>query len=406
MSVLNLAPYSIAPQSDQFRIARQTIFDKHLHVYGFEMLYRPPVNCSVRVSGNMATAHTISTSICDADLNDLNAGSKPLFINMTKSHIMNLHLLNLPPDFAVYEILEDTVIDEALLQRLKMLRGKRYRFALDDFKLNQQNKKLLPFASFVKLDVQALTPSELIDHALYLRKHMPTIKLVAEKIETKEHMKLCEALDFDLYQGYLFDKPQIITGMALVPSRSTIQKALLYLHDPHVSIQDLSTILLEDPHTVFKLLRFCGHTQDVRVVADLFELISQIGTTRLRVILSLFALTCMTEAPNTKVKDALYIAYQCKEVAISKSLDNPGQYFLAGLISQLESFINRPLHKEINVLPINRSIKRALTEKHGQVGCVLNKVLVTGINCQIIVNNAFRSMELAVTSLEDGIDQP
>ena len=412
---------SITPLAqDCFQFGRQSIIDNHYAVYGFELLYRPIGEIDRNITGEMATARTIGTSFSGPNLKQLRDGDKPLFINMTKEHLMNIHLINLPTDLVVYEILEDTIIDSRLIDRISMLRGSGYRFALDDFKLTKHNKPLIPLVSYVKLDILAMNKDELVEHIHFLKKFGPTkLKLIAEKIETNEHFNWCKKMGFDLYQGYLFEKPQLISGVALNPSRSGIQRALQRTNDPQASFIDIADLIAEDPGLTFKLLRFCGHTQNLKMSHQLHEILEDLGIVKLRVILSLFALGNHRTETNQHIKDSLLKAQQCKQIAIDHQLPMPSLYHMAGMISQWEQFSHDPLEQLISPLPLKRHIKDGILNRTGQIGDALNAIeearsyqsstqnLPSPFANTILSNskNNTMSVDLIMGALNDRIDQ-
>lgn len=378
---MNASLHSLAetPQTagsrDRFQFGRQSILDNQFRVYGFELLYRPVGEIDRSISGEIATARIIGTSLSDTDLNELRVGNKPLFINMTKEHLMNIHLMNLPPDMVVYEILEDTYIDDRLIDRLKFLRGSRFRFALDDFTLNKYNRQLIPLASFIKLDVQSLSPLELKHHVEVIRKMAgDSIKLVAEKVETNDHFLMCQSLGFDLYQGFLFEKPQLITGYALHPSRSGLLRVEQCLNDPDASFSTIAGLIAEDPALLYKLLRFCGNTQNTHSVVELAHLIEELGKVRLRIIISLFSCGYLRHESNEVIKQSLLKALHSRQIARDHKLENPEQFYLAGLLSEMHHARYESELEMVKGLPIKRHIKQGIGFREGQIGKVINAI--------------------------------
>ena len=67
-----------------------------------------------------------------------------------------------------------------------------YRIALDDFGTRPELWDLVDIADFVKVDLRAISDSELEMQAKALKSR--GVQLVAEKVETREEHKRCRAL--------------------------------------------------------------------------------------------------------------------------------------------------------------------------------------------------------------------
>lgn len=358
-----------------FQFGRQSILDNRFEVLGYELLYRPIDELDRAISGDIATARVISSVITESDLSIIKASKQFIFINMTKEHLMNIDFLQLPTNLVVYEILEDVIVDEHLIDRLRLLKAKGYRFALDDFTLNKYNKQLIPLVSYIKLDVQFFSAEQLSDHVQYLKRYAPpSIKLIAEKIETAEELHYCQELGFDYYQGFLFEKPALITGKALLPSRANLIKLQNRLMDPNASSKEIASKLEKDPILVYKLLKFVGQTDKANTHGSILSVVEDLGHSKLGIILQLFALSHTRGPTDLTIREILSKAYKCKRIAEENGLDNPHQFYLAGMFRQLEQYLNLPMATLLKQLPLKSTIKRSLRELQGDFKEVLGAV--------------------------------
>ncbi|WP_370059938.1 EAL and HDOD domain-containing protein [Neptunomonas phycophila] len=192
------APYA-------YQIAKQAIVDKRHRTIAHELLFRAAPDRTTDYCGSCATRHVFDDVINAPDV-ELPVGD--LFVNMTRDILMALPLNSRPLDHVVYEILEDVEVDAALMTHLHALVDQGYQFALDDYVLTENARPLLTIASIVKLDIQSLSTTALIQHVHALRSS--SCLLLAEKIETPNEWRLCHSLGFDLFQGFLFHVPDVL----------------------------------------------------------------------------------------------------------------------------------------------------------------------------------------------------
>ena len=81
------------------------------------------------------------------------------------------------------------------------------------------------------------------------------VELVAEKVETREQLNVCQELGFDLYQGYLLSRPEVVEGQALSPSRLTCLRVIEKLCDPDTSAAEIERTVQTDAALSYRFLR-------------------------------------------------------------------------------------------------------------------------------------------------------
>ena len=115
----------------------------------------------------------------------------------------------LPPVPVVVEVLETVEIDEPILSICQKLKTFGHAIALDDFQLHGSNASMIELAEFVKVDFK-LCNRDQRQEIFGCLKNKP-IRFVAEKIETAEELEAALDEGFDLFQGYYFARPVILS---------------------------------------------------------------------------------------------------------------------------------------------------------------------------------------------------
>ena len=191
-------------------VGRQPIFDRHLDVVAYELLFRSSHrNWAHITDGEYATSQVIHHAIREIGLESL-VGSKRAFVNLTRDFILQGYLAVLPTDRVVLEVLEDIVVDAELIEAVRALSHQGYTIALDDFVFHEQLRPLVEIADIIKVDVLALDRSALRQNVARLGQY--DVELLAEKVETHDDLTCCQALGFDYFQGYFLCEPDIVTG--------------------------------------------------------------------------------------------------------------------------------------------------------------------------------------------------
>ena len=84
-----------------------------------------------------------------------------------------------------------------------------HNIALDDFQLAADDGGLLALADYVKVDFQLCGKDQRKEMVEYLAKK--PVKLIAEKIETREQFRSALDEGFQLFQGYYLARPVLLS---------------------------------------------------------------------------------------------------------------------------------------------------------------------------------------------------
>ena len=159
----------------------------------------------------------------------------------------------LPKENTVLEILEDVEINSAFISLCTTLKEKGYFFALDDFLYSDSYLPLFDVADYVKLDILMYDRKDLAEIVKLLKKH--SLRLLAEKVETFDDYRQCCDLGFELFQGYFFSKPTIVSGKSLAPASVTLLKLFNSLSREEET-DVIEQLFKRNPQLDVKLLEF------------------------------------------------------------------------------------------------------------------------------------------------------
>lgn len=357
----------------RFMVGRQPIFDTKLDVRGYELLFRDPG--APRPGGDAMTADVLVRAGLDIGLGAL-VGNKLAFVNVTRRFLVGDQEIPFPPEQTVIEILDSLASDADAVAVCRRLVREGYTLALDDPAWASQSGPLLELISIVKLDVLALDAEHL--EAEVGRCFELGVELVAEKIETHEQMAKCRQLGFDLFQGYLLSRPELVEGDALSPSRLSCLRAMNELCNPQAEAEDIQRIVESDAALSYRFLRLAGEGAArgmYRRISSVREGVLLLGRHRLRAWIMLMLLAGTTEGANEQLHIAMTRARMSELMAARLAPGHAEPAFTVGLVSALDLFLGAPLPKIIDNLGLAEELIDALLEKSGVLGHVLADVL-------------------------------
>jgi c-di-GMP phosphodiesterase len=359
-------------------IARQPILDRDCQLYAYELLFRRnPQDLNANLDdlpADVATSRVINYTFLELGIERV-AGDHIVFINLTRSFILNDDPIPAARNKVVLELLEDIEADDELLEGLRKLKTRGYTIALDDFIFHESLRPLLELATIVKVDIQALSKQSLHEHVQVLREY--PVKLLAEKVETRADYKLCHQLGFDYFQGFFFCEPDIIEARPVPRHKLTVLELINKLQQPDLDFEDIETIVSRDAGMTYKLLRLLNSA--ALALPNKVESIQQglilLGFDAIKTWVTLIAMSDIEAAPRGLLDHSLLRAKLCESLSAHYHC-NAQSGFMVGLLSSIDAMLGHPMPDIIETLPLSEAVKQALIQNEGELGQLLSDVLL------------------------------
>jgi c-di-GMP-related signal transduction protein len=373
--VEDVQPATTSPSTDSTQlvhIGRQAVYDWAGHVVGYELLFRGAAeDVEATRRSAYATSQVIVNAFTEFGLEQL-VGGRRCFINLTRDFLVGDLPLPFDPDHAVLEILETVEIDDAVLAGTTRLVEQGYEIALDDFVFGLGHERLLDLASYVKLDLLIREADELAGVVEQCRRY-PGITLVAERVETEEHIMLARRFGFDLLQGYAVGRPQVLTAVALSPSRLRRLELLGAVTAEDADIVKVVSIVQSDPALSYRVLRATNSAASglPRRVASVRDAVVLLGSVKIRQWVALMLVSDVAEsASEEQLSTTMARARLCQTVAERLGLSGEAA-FTVGLLAGVAELICEPIAEIAARLPLTVEVVEALVDGHGRLGQVL-----------------------------------
>lgn len=357
-------------------VARQPIINGRLAVMGYELLYRSSAaaNQADVFDPVGATSQVIAASLFELGMDNL-VGSNKAFINFPREYLLSPSGVPINNENIVIEVLENAGFDGALLASLRRLVKLGCTIALDDFVFDS---KLIPFvelATYIKLDILALG-HEGFHQQIEALKGFDTI-IIAEKVETWEDYQFCRLLGVDYYQGYFFERPEVMSSKSSkVNSMTLLQLMSSLLNTSSISVDRLEQIVSQDAGLVHKLLRYLNSplTGLVASVDSVRLAIMLIGVEKLKWLTNLLLMSEMVGDRHVLLEQIMVRAKHTELLAVHRGYDNQEKYFLAGMLSMIDVCTGMRLDDVLAELPLPSEYINAIVHRTGRVGNALDLV--------------------------------
>jgi len=365
---------------DDIFLGRQPILDRDQNLVAFELLFRLDQVDGADVTDDLsATANVIVNAYGELGIQEV-LGQQRGFINVDAELLMSDVICMLPSKNVVLEILENVKITDEIVQRCIELKQMGYQLALDDVvEVNQEIELLLPIVHVVKIDILALEKEALVSIVNQL-KRWPVL-LLAEKVNCSEQAKQCMELGFEMFQGYYFAKPEILSGKRADPAKLSLLNLLtLVMSDSDAA--DIERELKHQPGLSYNLMRMVNSTASgfSQNINSIKQAVMVLGRKQLQrwVQLLLYA----ADNKNEKMSDAMLqmAATRGKMMELIATVDRPhdkshqDRAFMTGILSLLDALLGIEMTEIIEKLNIPSEISQALLLRSGRLGQALKLI--------------------------------
>lgn len=357
------------------RVARQPIFDQISRVQAYELLYRPGTGDVSDTSGAAATARVILAAVSDFGLDHL-AGKADIHINLPGELIRKPIDIPLPPDRVVLEVLEDVEADDAVVAGIKSYRSHGFRVALDDFAWapGQGDPRLLPHVDSVKVDILAQPPETLADMVGEIRAR--NIRLIAEKVETREQFVRCKAMGFSGFQGFFLQRPETFQGQRAEGFQPATLQVLAALQAPDYSTEAVEKLVSRDVALVHRVLRTLNsaYYSFPSPVSSIRHGVNLLGRDNLLKLCAILSLASFRDRPTWLLTNTLMRARMCELIYDPSVGADAGTFFMTGLLSHLDALLGMSREESLSGLSLAPAVRAAVLERAGPAGRALSAI--------------------------------
>jgi EAL and modified HD-GYP domain-containing signal transduction protein len=358
-------------------VARQPIFELGKGLYGYELLYRrdSSIQHADGEDGYMS-AEVIVGSLLGIGMRAI-AGGGVAFVNFSRGQLVNRSWELFDPAEVVIELLENIECSEDTLAACQEMVAAGYRLALDDYIFDERTQPLLELASIVKVDVLNRPAHDL---AIVAQQLAPFgVRLLAERVETAAVRDRCADMGYELFQGYLFSRPETLTKTDVSASHLAIMRLLNLLQDPGTPDTILDAAFQSDVALCYKLLRIVNAASlGGRGITSIPHAVRMVGRETLHRWLAVILVASLGRKGDVTQEIALTAitrARMCELLAASSSDQrHAGSAFIVGLLSLLDVLLEVPMDKILSRLELSDEVRGALIGRGGPLGAPLQLV--------------------------------
>lgn len=344
-------------------IARQPIFDTGNRRVAYELLYRSSAHATNAgsISQDVMCSDTALHAVVSIGLDRLTGGALA-FVNVTREHMVAELYKIFDPSTVVLELLETIDGEPDVVDACKRAVAEGYTLALDDYDGRASLDVLLPIVKIIKLDVLGKTSDELKTATDKL--HGRGLTILAERVETGAMRAECAALGCTLFQGYVFSRPETMTGRAISVQQTTMLNIMGLLGDMTVSDNALEEAFRSHPSLSLALLRIVNSAsfgaRSVESIPHAIRLIGREALSRWLMVMLVASVAAQNPIVSEAVLQAMIRGRFCELVSVRSGSGDPAARFMVGLLSCIDVLLGQSMDRVLERLPVTADIQDAL----------------------------------------------
>ncbi len=358
-----------------FYLARQPILDRNQALFGYELLFRGSANASASVDSGVAASAGVLHHASQLGLPRA-IGDATAFLNIDRDGLMSDIFAFLPRERTVLELVRSVEPDDAVIERMQVLNGHGFRFAVEASNHGPALSRLLPVIDFVKMDLRALPIVTLLSLAPRLR--TTGKRLVAEKVENHTEYRTCLDVGFDYFQGYYFAKPTVISGRKLSPSQTTVL-ALMDLINADADNSAIEALVKREVSLGMNLLRLVN-TPAVgagRRIESISQALSLLGRRQLQRWLQILLFAEADVRGHSQSPLLMLATTRARLMELLAARLRPAQKnvadiaFTVGMMSLMDTLFCMPMRDIVEQIPVIDEVRDGLLKRSGFFGELL-----------------------------------
>lgn len=350
-------------------LAKQKIFNQQGKVFAYELLFRDHAHGIKEFPSNIrATSQVLLNTLTNININELLGNEGIAFINLDE-HVLTSGIIDvLDKDRFVLELLETTDLNEKVVSKIKQYHHRGFKIAIDDFDCSAEMIKkftpILKFVHIIKMDLLAADHENLKNVMSKIK--LLGIKVLAEKVETKEDYKNCIAMGFDLFQGYYLHKPEIVEMDRYKDATKFIILNLIKLIRDDGQTSIIESYIKQRADLSYKLIKFINnHGKFETKVESITQVITLLGRDKLLRWLLLYLYAEISDNPisETIMNIATKRAEKMEEEAHPSDKDKA---YLSGMFSMLGVLFETDIKTVMKDIKVDKDITDLVISKKGK----------------------------------------
>lgn len=361
-------------------IGRQPIIDHDGDIFAYDLYFSITGEKPVSLRASVSTL--ISTLLNTYGVKNI-LGERPGFIQIDHTVLLSDMVESIPKEHFILSILDSTILDKQVYNKIIHLHNEGYQLALHDITLNsiprlKKLKHLFPYISYLKINMKSFSEQYLIKLKEVIAPY--SIHIIGTNIDNYSLYGTTLGLNFRYVQGNYFSEPESFKHETQDANTFTIIKLYNMLMSD-AGIQDLVQMFELHSDLTLQLLRYINsqHFNLQNHVSSIQQVLTLLGRKALGNWLML--LIYGKSVNNSKYQSLLQLMVQNRVILMGKlyklihphaNKEEEGKVFFVAIMSLSSAVMSLPLALILKEMKLSSELIDALLHHEGLLGELLS----------------------------------
>jgi len=360
-------------------LGRQSVSNEKYEIFAYDIFYRSD-DSDVNSTNLGFSASSVATVLNDFGSENV-IGIYKGFIRVDTQFLSENIIYSISKDQFVLMVLQSSLLDEELPQKLNDLTLEGYTFGLNDAVVNEETLgsivSFIDYVDSVKIDVLN-SETKSVDKLIKILK-LKEKTIIASKVETNELYEEYKVKGADYFQGYYIKRPNIIETTSFNASQEQVLQIWNLLQN-NADTTEIVTSFENNHALTLKLMQFINssffsfRTQ----ISSINQIINLLGRSTLSNWLLLFMLSGKNKNAPTNHPLLLMIINRTEIMLGLLKLVKPGASqsdrdtaYLVGMLSLIHLLFEIEHREFLHKLRVTDEVEEAMFEATGFFGQLL-----------------------------------
>lgn len=365
-------------------VVRQAIKEKTTgSIIGYELLFQGSDD-SFYGEPETSAADTISNFLLNNSKKLVS--DKMIFITFTPSLLFRNTPKMFEPDKVIIQIEDNLIIHPLAAPFIKKYCGMGYRFAINNFQFSQKYLEMLEHANYIRLNLdnreiwenpsRKRTLENIVSMAQGTGK-----KCIATGINSKEIYEYAIELNVDYLEGNYVAKSLVSKVDKLKFMQGNFFQLMVAIAEEEPDMEEIERIVSRDAGLTYALLKLVNSAYFAlrRRTASIRQALVTLGITQLRQWVYMLSLDYTDKDKNAEelLKISFLRASFASELVpyVKNCPMTRTDAYLMGMFSTLEYMVDATEEELLEEIPVDDSVRLALTRKEGISGMIYQLLL-------------------------------
>jgi EAL and modified HD-GYP domain-containing signal transduction protein len=267
-------------------------------------------------------------------------------------------------------------ITKNIMEKIKKLKSAGAKFLLENVDcIGEIKKEMIDVLDIIIINIDTQKNNDIQEFIKKTNLKYKNIKFLAKNVNTIKDFKTARHIGFNYYQGLFFQEPNI-SNTNIPGYQINYLSVLKELNKEDLDFNKLKEIMKKDMSMCKSLLKTINAAYYGQNISSIKKASVMLGIKGLRK----WSMIYLIEALKASKPDILFINALIR-ADFSESLtkifnvkENLDQYFIMGMFSMLDVFMDTELKIILKEIGIGKNMKKAILYKTGEMGAILKIV--------------------------------